>query len=130
MPSTLDYASPTDGPRRLPARLSWPLFLACLYLPYGWILFIDYPWNGYRLLWLKLWVALPGLIPCGLVRVFSTGGEAVGIPVMGMSTAVLVAALLFPFRRPRPRSAVLLTSVVVLILSCLNSWLARVIFQD
>lgn len=35
--------------------------LACLYLPFAWVLG-DYPWDGYRWHWIKLSPVLPGLI--------------------------------------------------------------------
>ena len=35
----------------------------CLYAPFAWLVLIDYPWNAYRLSWLKLWPILPGFLP-------------------------------------------------------------------
>lgn len=44
------------------------VFAAVLYGPYSWMLIIDYPWNAYRLLWIKMWLALPCFVPATLLR--------------------------------------------------------------
>ena len=38
------------------------LVLVCLYAPYAWLVLIDRPWDSYRLLWVKLWLILPGIL--------------------------------------------------------------------
>lgn len=49
--------------------LSLGMVGACLYLPYSWILLIDYPWTGgYRLHWLMGWPVFPGFIAGTLIH--------------------------------------------------------------
>jgi len=36
--------------------------LLIVYGPYCWLLLMDYPWNSYRLLLLKMWLLLPGVV--------------------------------------------------------------------
>ena len=38
------------------------LVLVCLYAPYAWLVLIDYPWDSYRWLWIKMWLVLPGIL--------------------------------------------------------------------
>ncbi|MBM4107499.1 MAG: hypothetical protein FJ255_01580 [Phycisphaerae bacterium] len=40
---------------------------AALYLPFTWVLWIDYPWTDYRWLWVKMLPVLPGLLPSRLI---------------------------------------------------------------
>ena len=41
---------------------SFGVAAVCLYLPFAWLLVMDYPWSAYRLSWLKLWPILPGFV--------------------------------------------------------------------
>ena len=128
MPAALDYETPAttiSGSRYWSAWVSWPLLLACVYLPYCWLLLIDYPWNSNRLLWLTLWPALPGL----LVGALAHARDAVQLALMMGFTAAVVGALLFAFRRPRRRLVVLSIAALVLALSCLNSRIAYALFR-
>ena len=66
-----------------------------LYAPFGWLLWIDYPWGGgYRLFWLKMWPILPGflagILPGALVFHRHLPYE---MRVMGATTLLLLAGL-------------------------------------
>ena len=127
MPEALDYETPTSDavvPRYWSAWASWPLMLAVVYLPYSWLL-LEYPWGDYRLSWIKLWPALPGL----LVGVVAHGRDAVQFTLMAVFSAAVVATLLFAFRRPRRPLTVLSTAATILILSGLNSCIAHAVFR-
>ena len=39
-----------------------------MYVPHAWLVFIDYPWNDQRWLWMALWPLLPGLPATLLTR--------------------------------------------------------------
>jgi hypothetical protein len=34
-----------------------------LYVPFSWLILLDYPWSEYHLSWLKMWPVLPGILP-------------------------------------------------------------------
>jgi len=128
MPSTLDYAPVAgDSPRgtRIRARVSWPLMLGAIYVPYAWLLAIGHVRDNYHQLWLKLWPILPGLIPGILVGHTDTERFA----VMGGATGVLLAVLLLPFRWPRSPFLVIPIAAAVLMLSALNSYLAYALYR-
>src|ERR1700761_7892938 len=65
---------------------SYAVTLACVYLPYAWLVLIDYPWNSYRWTWVKLWPILPGL----LAGMFFHPNDAVEFLVDGVATLALV----------------------------------------
>lgn len=127
MGPTLDYATPADadpGARVWPWRAICPLLLACLYAPYAWILFLDYPWSNYRLMWLKAWPVLPGLGVGLFVRGFKSQLAAMGV----VTAAIGFAIWLIVQRRERRRGTVLVVAGVVLALSVVNSVFAYRVF--
>ncbi len=87
----------TPYPPSVPLRIVLPVLLVCVYAPYSWLLWIDYPWNEYRLTWLAQWPLLPGLVPGLLIS------SGVGIMVFaGMFTVAFVVALVLFGTRSRP----------------------------
>ena len=115
-PPTLDYAPPQRT--RRPAPRLWIRLLitfTILYLPYYWILWVG-TWDNVRIAWLQLWPILPGLWTILLGR---THHE---LWVMSAATAIIIAIVLFVGRRTR--LAFVITSIVALIGSLVNSWLA------
>src|SRR2546428_10795401 len=56
----LSYAGTAD-PRRAPLCWRLALTVACIYLPYAWLVMDGYPWRDYRLYWIRMWPILPGL---------------------------------------------------------------------
>lgn len=70
-------------------RRSLPTAIAVLYLPFSWLLLIHYPWDSYRLFWLKLWIILPGFL--GGIPFHPNG--PVEFTAMGISTLLLIGLL-------------------------------------
>jgi hypothetical protein len=66
------------------------LVLVCLYAPYAWLVLIDYPWNCYRWLWIKLWLVLPGILVL-LSRTIHLLPDWMGFLIMGAVICVIVA---------------------------------------
>jgi hypothetical protein len=85
------------------------LTLCCLYAPFGWLLWMDYPWNGYRLLWIRLWPLLPGFVP-GTMLLHGHVPDPVEFASWGAATAGLIAALTYLGSRG-PRRLVLSTAI-------------------
>src|SRR4051812_46441592 len=73
--------------RTRPWAVPYLVTLACLYLPFAWVLG-DYPWDSYRWQWVKLWPVLPGLV-AGLL--FHPNDTA--MTLVSGATAVLLVAL-------------------------------------
>jgi hypothetical protein len=99
--------------------LQWGGFLSSilvsLYAPFAWLLCLDYPWNGYRWFWTKLWPLLPGFIPGMLVHPHQPD-EFV---VMGLATIGILLVAVCTGRRSRIAFAFGLLSC--LLWSLLNS---------
>lgn len=74
--------------RRVGASLG--VVALCLYLPFSWLLLIDYGWTDYRLFWLKLWSILPGFLP-GAILFHPC--DALEFTAMGVTTLVLLVSL-------------------------------------
>jgi hypothetical protein len=113
-------AGPTAGRTR-----SWavPYFvtLACVYLPYAWVLW-DFPRDEYRLQWVKLWPVLPGLV----AGTFVHPNDAAMTLVSGAVTVLLV--VLFTRLGTRGRTALVVTNALALLGCGLGSWFAYQLF--
>jgi hypothetical protein len=105
---TMPPPLPASSRRRLAASLL--ATLAGLYLPFTWLLVMDYPWNGYRLHWLKLGPALPGF----LAGVPFHPRHAHAVAAMAVATALVAAGLTYLGTRCRrgPLVAGLLAAAV------------------
>jgi hypothetical protein len=101
------------------------LVLVCLYAPYAWLLLIDYPWDRYRWLWIKLWVALPGILAL-FVPAIHLLPDWMGFLIMGAATCGVVAVSTVPAAR-NTKSAIIV-SVIVGLVSCANSWISYRLF--
>ena len=126
----LAYADPPAPRRWLPRRpapLWWrlSLTLACIYLPYAWLLVGGWPWRDYRLAWIKMWPILPGLAAGILVipRTSNTAQFAAmgAMTVAGAGTFLLLAA--------RSRRWAPIPSAIALALSAFNSWIAYAVYR-
>ncbi|WP_435010214.1 hypothetical protein P12x_001456 [Tundrisphaera lichenicola] len=111
----------------LPQNASrWPIpylaSLSCIYLPFSWIVLMDYPWNSYRWHWIKLWPIAPGL-PAGLPFHASEFAENF---VSGVVTLALVA--LTTKLGARGRKSLIVTNMIALILSGMVSFVAYQLF--
>ena len=123
--AVLAYADPAV---RRGAPLWWRLGLtvACLYLPYAWLLKDGPPWRDYRWYWIKMWPILPGL----------TGGLVlhphVSEPVLRVAMGAMAAAVvgLFLYLAARSRWWVPIPTFVALALSIFNSWIAWGVYHS
>lgn len=48
-------------------RAATGLVVPALFLPFAWLLWIEYPWNDYRWQWIASWGVMPGLLPARLL---------------------------------------------------------------
>ena len=75
--------------------------ISSLYLPQLWILFIDYPWNGYHLSWLELLPGLPAFAPVMLV--LAMGGHNTTFLICPLLALIgIMVAILFVLRQKHP----------------------------
>jgi hypothetical protein len=101
------------------------LVLACLYAPYSWLVLIDYPWDGYRWLWIKMWLVLPGILVL-VNQTIHLLPDWIGFLLMGTVTCGIVA--LITILAARSRRSAIIVSIVVGLLSCGNSWISYLLF--
>jgi hypothetical protein len=102
---------------------SYLVTIACVYLPYGWLVVQDYPWDDYRWEWVKMWPILPGLFPA--ILLFHQHRFAVPF-VAPAFTALLIA--LFTWRGSFRGLALAISSTVALIVSVFLSWVSYQLF--
>src|SRR5947208_10240474 len=112
----LAYADPAARSR---APLWWRLALtmACVYLPYAWLVLDGERWHDYRMSWIKMWPILPGLLAGALV--IPRGSNAVEFAAMGAMAAVFTGVFLL--LAARSRRWVPIPTILALALSVLNS---------
>jgi hypothetical protein len=104
-------------------RWAIPYFvtLACLYLPFAWVL-CDYRWDSYRWHWVKLWPVLPGLV-AGL---FVHPNDYAMALISGTMAVFLI--VLFTTLGTSGRKAMVVANGLALVGSALESWLAYQLF--
>ena len=72
------------------------IVLSCLYLPFAWLLTMDYPWDSNRLSWFMLWPVLPGILPAmWLAHPY----RLLAFAVAAIFTALLLIGLILLARR-------------------------------
>ena len=120
----LSYAGSAVA-RRAPLWWRLALTLACIYLPYAWLITDGYPWRDYRLAWIKMWPVLPGIL-AGLAVLPHTA-YAGQLAAMGAMTAV--GAALFLLLAARSRRWVPVATLLALVLSVANSWFAYAVYR-
>jgi hypothetical protein len=113
-------AGPTGG-RPRPWAVPYLVTLACLYLPFAWVLG-DYPWDSYRWHWIKLWPVLPGLV----AGMFVHPNDSAMALVSGATSVLLV--LLFTRLGTSGRKTLVMANGVALVGSGLQSRLAYQLF--
>lgn len=95
----------------------------CLWGPFSWLLFIDYPWNDYHWHWVKRWILLPGLLVAVLTGRLGHGGWDVGIWMLsGFTTAALFISLYMLARQSLSR--LILACLIALVISGITAWIA------
>jgi hypothetical protein len=108
------------GRARIGLGVTAAVVLPLLYLPYEWLLVIDYPWGSYRWHWIVSWPGLPlRLMLHPLINRWSATVECI---VATIATVPLVCVLVY--LGSRGRKALASVSLVVLLLSLVNSWIA------
>jgi hypothetical protein len=101
------------------------LVLVCLYAPYAWLVLIDYPWDGYRWLWIKMWLMLPGILVL-LNRGIHLLPDWAGFLIMGLVACGIVA--LSTFLAARSKRSAIIVSIIVGLVSSANSWISYRLF--
>jgi hypothetical protein len=109
------------GARPRPWAIPYFVTLACLYSPFAWVVW-DYPWDGYRWGWVKLWPVLPGLV----AGMFAHPDDSAMTRISGAAAVLLVAV--FTTLGRLGRAALVVSSLVALIGSGLESWVAYQLF--
>jgi len=110
-------------PRR--TRNAILVLLPCAYLPYVWLLLMNYPWNSYRWSWIKMWPVLPGLVP--RLFWFHQYSNVVASTSMAVATFLFMTAAILIARRGK--WSLVCTAAIVLILSVLNAYIAYGVFR-
>lgn len=114
------------APAGSPARrwsVSYLVTIACLYLPYAWLVLIDDPWNPYQLWWIRMWPVLPGFTAGMIIHPTDDATERVAMAAL---TGFLIA--LFTWLGSSGRRALIASGIVALIGSGFQSWFSHVIF--
>ena len=101
------------------------LVLVCLYAPYAWLVLIDYPWDSYRWLWIKMWLVLPGIL-VHLSQTIHLLPDWMGFLIMGAVTCGIV--VLSTVLAARSKRSAIIVSIIVGLLSCANSWISYRLF--
>jgi hypothetical protein len=91
----------------------------CLYAPFSWLLWINYPWSTYRTGWLRLSPILPGFVP-GVLSSYLH--RVLMFPTMGLAALVLLVGLTWLGARGRIPLAV--AAIVALMVSIPSAWVA------
>jgi hypothetical protein len=110
-----------SGGRSRRWAVSYFVTLACLYLPFAWVVW-DYPWDSYRWGWIKLWPVLPGIIAGMLVH-----PSEYATNLLSGAMAVLLVAL-FTKLGSSGRAALIGSSGIALIGAVFESWFAYQLF--
>ena len=88
------------------------------YAPYAWLVMAARPWDDDRLVWIRMWPLLPGLLPRALW--FHGSSDLVANCAMAAFTLALLAP--FVVWAERSSRSLWASFVTVALLSCLNSW--------
>lgn len=116
--------SPVATPARVKFYIALPVILLCVYLPYSWLLWIDYPWNDYRWTWLAMSPLMPGLVPAVWVNaVTRLNSEYLTFPLAVLLTVIWIVALtLLGMRRRRYLIVAALIALVISIPCALGAY--------
>ncbi len=109
--------------------LSLNVMAFAMYAPFGWLLFIDYPWNSYHWLWVRMWPILPGLPATILLRSFLRLRLPDWAEMMCMGVFALSLLGLFTWLGTRGKRWLIFTAAAGLALSCCNGWVGYLLFQ-
>ena len=107
--------------------LAWIVMSLAMYAPYSWLLFMEYPWSGYRWQWIRMWPALPLLFIVSFTRIAKHLDRWLKIDIDGAAGVIILSALsllmLYGLVRlgARGRWWLVITAALLLILSIANS---------
>ncbi|QDT44304.1 hypothetical protein Pan241w_44130 [Gimesia alba] len=111
--------------RRPSLKVVVPVILFCTYYPYSWLILSKGSWTGYRWTWIKMWPALPGLMPRAML--FHHIPDALALAGMLAITVILVGLLIYLASRRNWLFAVV--APLTFILSALNSMVAYSLYR-
>lgn len=118
---------------KMPKRWVVGVAMLVIYAPYGWLVFINYPWNSYRWQWIKMWPVLPGVVATYLTVPFLPRAwrppwtEAFFYGLASILTVLLLTAVILGLIRVR--RAFWLVVAGVSVLSCLFGLAAYAMFR-
>lgn len=116
-------------------RPSWRVtlmgVLLAVYLPGTWVFWIDYPFNDYRWLWVKLTAVLPAMFAVAwgmqLTGLRNTVGDAWGFFILGAVTAVMISICVLIGRHSR--RWLLAVCIVMFALQIINGFGSYALFR-
>lgn len=114
--------------RRRRWLLSAALMAFVMYAPFSWLLFIHYPWNHERWLWVKLWPILPGLPATLMLRLTFDARLPEWMEFTSMGLLTLFALLLFTWLGTRGKWWLIITAMLALAGACWNGWIGYQLF--
>ncbi|MCA9016120.1 MAG: hypothetical protein KDA77_12380 [Planctomycetaceae bacterium] len=116
----------TKHPVRRPSlKVVIPIILFCIYYPYSWLILSKGTWTAYRWTWIKMWPALPGIIPRAIF--FHRIPDGLAFAGMLAISIILVALIIYLASRSNWFFAVV--APLTFILSALNSMVAYTLFR-
>jgi len=123
---TLDNLALTSvANRRNAIGCSFAAVSCALYLPFAWLLQLDFTTNSYHLHWLRMWPVLPGLVAgIPLKRYFDDTGLLLA---SGFATSVILLSL--TYFGARSRSGLLFSVAAALAVSIPTSILSHLLFR-
>ncbi|WP_417375522.1 hypothetical protein [Gimesia maris] len=111
--------------RRPSFKIVVPVILFCTYYPYSWLILSKGTWTSYRWTWIKMWPALPGILPRALW--FHDLSDGLALAGMYLISCLLIALMIY---LAGLRSWMLVTVAVLLfVLSAVNSMIAYAFYR-
>ncbi|WP_417386006.1 hypothetical protein [Gimesia sp.] len=106
--------------RRPSLKIVVPVILFCTYYPYSWLILSKGTWTSYRWTWIKMWLALPGILPrAAWFREFPDG---LALAIMYLISILFVALMIY--LASRRNWMFLVVSVLLFVISAVNSLIA------
>ncbi len=102
----------------------------CWFVPFVWMLLIEYPWNEYRSYWVSVWGVAPAIpLSMFMVYVFTQGEAGDQNSLMAISSVVMAVMILGPVTICRfwPRSTPYIV-VALAVLAAYFGWVGYTLF--
>ncbi|MEM8738001.1 MAG: hypothetical protein AAGG38_05930 [Planctomycetota bacterium] len=84
---------------------------AAMWLPFAWVVLMDYSWDSYRMTWVRMWTVLPGIY----VGFFFHPNESQMMTMMLLTTVAMFGSLVWLGSRGPRR---LVAAVVIALCIC------------